>query len=85
MYLTREEYTKARHELEELELSITPAIAFGRCDGLTSLCLGRRIEEVKRYLRKVRPPVFRRRRTAKMAVEQKLVYDSELECWVLGK
>lgn len=82
--LTLDEYRSTKDKLDAMEQAIPSMIASSQLDGLTALNVQSRIDWMRHELRKEKPEtigVFRHRRTAKMAVGDKLVYDSDRGCW----
>lgn len=83
--LTLDEYKSTKEKLDAMEQAIPSMIASEQLDGLTALDIQGRIDWMRHELRKERPNatgVFRRRRTAKMAAGNRLVYDDQQGCWI---
>ena len=82
--LTLDEYKSTKAKLDAMEQAIPSMIASEQLNGLTALDIQSRIDWMRHELRKEKPEamgVFKRRRTAKMAAGDKLVYDDLQGCW----
>lgn len=83
--LTLDEYRSTKDKLDAMEQAIPSMIASSQLDGLTALNVQGRIDWMRHELRKEKPKamgVFRRKRTAKMAAGDQLVYNHERGCWI---